>query len=307
MTNDDQKVAKVAQNFYCILCDYNCIKKSNFDKHLSTEKHKKRLLDDQIMTNDDQKVAKVAQPLFTCECGKKYKYKQGLSIHKKKCNFILDEHSDTSNNQLTLSNDVVLKLLNDNQELKNIIVQQQNQLLKQQEQFSELIPKVGNTNNTINNNQKFNINVFLNEQCKDAINLSDFIKSLHVTLEQLDFTNKNGLADGISKTIIDNMSKLSIYERPMHCTDVKRETLYIKENNAWSKDVAKEKVKSVIKKTSSKNFNALMDWKTLNPDFMKSEDKTDYFTKTISTIGKSTDSIDEKVIKKLCKEIYVKD
>ena len=300
MTNDDQKVAKVAQKFYCILCDYKCIKKSNFEKHLSTEKHKKRLLDDQIMTNDDQKVAKVAQPLFTCECGKKYKYKQGLSVHKKKCNFILDEHSDTSNNQLTLSNDVVLKLLNDNQELKNII-------FKQQEQISELIPKVGNTNNTINNNQKFNINVFLNEQCKDAINLSDFIKSLHVTLEQLDFTNKNGLADGISKTIIDNMSKLSIYERPMHCTDVKRETLYIKENNAWSKDVAKEKVKSVIKKTSSKNFNALMDWKTLNPDFMKSEDKTDYFTKTISTIGKSTDSINEKVIKKLCKEIYVKD
>jgi hypothetical protein len=274
---------------------------------LTTEKHKKRLLDDQIMTNDDQKVAKVAQPLYTCECGRKYKYKQGLSVHKKKCNFILDEHSDTSNNQLTLSNDVVLKLLNDNQELKNIIVQQQNQLFKQQEQFSELIPKVGNNNNnTINNNQKFNINVFLNEQCKDAINLSDFIKSLHVTLEQLDFTNKNGLADGISKTIIDNMSKLSIYERPMHCTDVKRETLYIKENNAWSKDVAKEKVKSVIKKTSSKNFNALMDWKTLNPDFMKNEDKTDYFTKTISTIGKSTDSIDEKVIKNLCKETYVK-
>jgi len=90
MTDDDRKVAKVAQKFYCILCDYNCIKKSNFEKHLSTEKHKKRLLDDQLMTNDDPKVAKVAQPLFTCECGKKYKYKQGLSVHKKKCNFILD-------------------------------------------------------------------------------------------------------------------------------------------------------------------------------------------------------------------------
>ncbi len=300
MTDDDSKRAIKGQHFYCNLCDYKCFKKYHFERHLLTEKHKKFQNDDQIMTNDDQKVAKVAQPLFTCECGKKYKYKQGLSIHKKKCNFISEKPSDNSNNQLTLSNDVVLKLLNDNQELKNII-------FKQQEQISELIPKVGNTNNTINNNQKFNINVFLNEQCKDAINLSDFIKSLHVTLEQLDFTKQNGLADGISKTIIDNMSKLSIYERPMHCTDVKRETLYIKENNEWSKDVAKEKVKNVIKKTSSKNFNALMDWKTLNPDFMKSEDKTDYFTKTISTIGKSTDSIDEKVIKKLCKEIYVKD
>ena len=300
MTDDDQKVAKVAQIFYCVKCDYKCIKKSNFEKHLTTVKHKKQLLDDQIMTNDDQKVAKVAQPLYTCECGRKYKYKQGLSVHKKKCNFILDEHSDNSNNQLPISNDVIMKLLNDNQELKNIIVQQQNQI-------SKLIPKVGNTNNTINNNQKFNIHVFLNEQCKDALNLSDFVKSLHVTLEQLDFTNKNGLADGISKTIIDNMSKLSIYERPMHCTDIKRETLYIKENDNWEKDNNKEKIKHAIKKTSSKNYDALVNWKTLKPNFMNNEDNSDYFTKTISTIGKSTDSIDEKVIKKLCKETYVKE
>ena len=306
MTNDDSKVAKVAQSFYCKICDYKCNKKSNFEKHLTTDKHKKRLLDGQIMTNDDQKEQKVAQHLYTCECGKIYKYKQCLCVHKKKCNYILHEHSDDSNNKLTLSNDVVLKLLNDNQELKTIIVQQQNQINKQQTQISELIPKVGN-NNTINNNQKFNIHVFLNEQCKDAINLSDFVKSLHVTLEQLDFTNKNGLADGISKTIIDNMSKLSIYERPMHCTDIKRETLYIKENDNWEKDNNKEKIKHAIKKTSSKNYDALVNWKTLKPNFMNNEDNSDYFTKTISTIGKSTDSIDEKVIKKLCKETYVKE
>ena len=305
MTNDDSKVAKVAQSFYCKICDYECNKKSNFKKHLTTDKHKKRLFDDQMMTNDDQKEQKVAQHLFTCECGKNYKYKQGLCVHKKKCNYII-KPDDISNNKLTLSNDVVLKLLNDNQELKDIIVQQQNQINKQQTQISELIPKVGN-NNTINNNQKFNIHVFLNEQCKDAINLSDFVKSLHVTLEQLDFTNKNGLADGISKTIIDNMSKLSIYERPMHCTDIKRETLYIKENDNWEKDNNKEKIKHAIKKTSLKNYDALVNWKTLKPNFMNNEDNSEYFTKTISTIGKSTDSIDEKVIKKLCKETYVKE
>jgi hypothetical protein len=305
MTDDDSKVAKVTQSFYCKICDYKCNKKSNFEKHLTTDKHKKRLLDDQMMTNNDQKEQKVAQHLFTCECGKKYKYKQGLCVHKKKCNYII-KPDDISNNKLTLSNDVVLKLLNDNQELKDIIVQQQNQINKQQTQISELIPKVGN-NNTINNNQKFNIHVFLNEQCKDAINLSDFVKSLHVTFEQLDFTKQNGLADGISKTIIDNMSKLSIYERPMHCTDIKRETLYIKENDNWEKDNNKEKIKHAIKKTSSKNYDALVNWKTLKPNFMNNEDNSDYFTKTISTIGKSTDSIDEKVIKKLCKETYVKE
>ena len=301
MTDDDQKVAKVAQIFYCVKCDYKCIKKSNFEKHLTTVKHKKQLLDDQIMTNDDQKVAKVAQHLFTCECGKKYKYKQGLSVHKKNCNFIFDKQSDNSNNQLPISNDVVLKLLNDNQELKNIIVQQQNQI-------SELIPKLGNNNNnnTINNNQKFNINVFLNEKCKDAINLSDFVKSLHVTLEQLDFTKQNGLADGISKTIIDNMNKLSIYERPMHCTDVKRETLYIKENDSWLKDDNKEVIKDIIKDASIKNYNALNNWKEENPNFSDDEKKSEFFSKTISTIGKSTDIIDDKIIKNLCKETYVK-
>ena len=191
-----------------------------------------------------------------------------------------------------------MKILNDNQEMRNIIV-------KQQEQISELIPKVGNNNNNTQNN-KFNIQVFLNEQCKDAINMSDFIKSLHITIEQLDFTKQNGLAQGLSKSIIDNMSKLSIYQRPMHCTDAKRETLYIKDDDNWSKDGAKEKLKNVINKASSKNYNALMEWKKLNPDYMNNEDKTDYFTKTISTIGKPTSTIDDKVIKLLCKEIYVK-
>ena len=300
--------------YKCLKCNFITSKKTDYNRHLLTAKHMKLANGNVLETLWSEKNEKNENNkninTFACKkCNKEFLSRSGLWKHNNNCKVELVEvSSDNSNNQLPISNDVIMKLLNDNQELKNIIVQQQNQLFKQQEQFSELIPKVGNNNtNTINNNQKFNINVFLNEQCKDAINLSDFIKSLHVTLEQLDFTKQNGLADGISKTIIDNMSKLSIYERPMHCTDVKRETLYIKEDNAWSKDKAKEKVKNVIKKTSSKNFNALMDWKTLNPDFMKSEDKTDYFTKTISTIGKSTDSIDEKVIKKLCKEIYVKD
>ena len=307
MTNDDQKNEKNENKYFCIYCNYKTSKKTDFERHLSTDKHKNARNDDQMMTNDDQKTKKneknekkkISQ-LFSCECGKKYKYKQGLSVHKKKCNLILEESIDICNNQLSLSNDLVLKILNDNQELKNII-------FKQQEQISELIPKVGNTNNTINNNQKFNINVFLNEECKDALNMSDFIKTLHVTIEQLDFTKQNGLADGLSKTIIDNMSKLSIYERPLHCTDTKRETLYIKEDNEWTKDINKEKIKNAIKDASHKNYNALKDWKNENPDFMKNEEKTDYFTKTISTIGKPTTSIDEKIIKKLCKETYIKD
>ena len=250
-----------------------------------------------MMTNDDPKVAKVALNLFSCECGKKYKYKQGLSVHKKKCNFVVLETEDLSNNQLVLSNDLVMKILNDNQEMRNIII-------KQQEQISELIPKVGNNNNNTQNN-KFNINVFLNEKCKDAINMTDFVKSIKVSIEQLDFTKNNGLAHGLSKTIIENMNKLSIFERPLHCTDLKRETLYIKDENEWTKDLSKEKIKKAIKKASGKNYNALQDWKETNPDFLKNDSKTDYFTKTITTIGKPTETIDTKVIKNLCKETYI--
>jgi len=299
MTNDDQKVAKVAQNFYCKYCDYNCSKSFNFKKHLTTEKHKLATNDDQMMTNDDQKVAKVAINLFSCECGKKYKYKQGLCAHKKKCNFFINKTKDISNNQLILSNDLVMKLLNDNKEMRTVII-------KQQEQISELIPKVGNNNNNTQNN-KFNINVFLNQKCKDAINMSDFIKSIQVSIQQLDFTKQNGLAHGLSKTIMENMNKLSVYERPLHCTDIKREILYVKDENEWTKDVSKEKIKKAIKKASGKNYNALEDWKNINPDFMNNDSKTDYFTKTISTIGKSIKDIDEKIIKNLCKETYLKE
>jgi hypothetical protein len=294
MTDDDQKRAKRDFKFYCKFCDYSCSKKYYYERHLTTEKHKMATNDDQMMTNDDQKVAKVAPIFYTCECGKKYKYKQGLSVHKKKCNFLISETKDLSNNQLVLSNDLVMKILNDNQEMRNIII-------KQQEQISELIPKVGNNNNNTQNN-KFNINVFLNEKCKDAINMTDFVKSIKVSIEQLDFTKQNGLAHGLSKTIMENMNKLSVFERPLHCTDVKRETLYIKD---LTKDLTKEKIKKAIKKASGKNYNALQDWKDTNPDFLTNDSKTEYFTKTITTIGKPTENIDTKVIKNLCKETYI--
>ncbi len=299
-----KKVPIGSDFFICELCNYKSCRKSQYDRHILTSKHKNRVEYNQTLEKSSDISNNVCN--YICDCGKSYPFRSSLFNHKKKCTFIKnDENVINSNKELikseleSISESIIIK------ELKTIIVQQQNQINKQQEQISELIPKIGNTTNNIQNN-KFNINVFLNEQCKDAINMSDFIKSLHITFEQLDFTNKKGLADGLSKSIIDNMNKLSIYQRPMHCTDIKRETLYIKDEDSWSKDKSKEKIKGAIKKASSKNFNALMDWKMSNPDYMNDEDKTDYFTKTISTIGKPSSTIDEKVIKNLCKETYVK-
>ena len=293
---------KIPKQYKCEKCYYITCNKKDFNKHLLTEKHI-------ILTNVDNNSQKIPDKTFSCECGKNYKHRQSLSVHKKKCVLIIENTGlitiEDKKEILELKEDNK-ELKEDNKELKNMIKELIKENAKQQEQISELIPKIGNNNNNNIQNNKFNINMFLNEQCKDAINMSDFIKSLHITFEQLDFTNKKGLADGLSKSIIDNMNKLSIYQRPMHCTDVKRETLYIKDEDSWSKDKSKEKIKGAIKKASSKNFNALMDWKMSNPDYMNSEDKTDYFTKTISTIGKPSSSIDEKVIKNLCKETYVK-
>ena len=292
--NKSQFIPKNPKKFNCDFCDYNTFNKKDYNKHLQTLKHKKLSNSDTIVTNSDINGDKSQINIFECICGKKYKYRQGLSYHKSKCMF-KDKESITQN----LSQEFVL----------DVIKKQQDQITELTNTIKEMAPLINSniTNNTQNNNQKFNINVFLNEDCKNAINMSDFIKSLHITIEQLDFTKQNGLAQGLSKSIIENMNKLSIYERPMHCTDSKRETLYIKEDNEWKKDINKEKIKGAIKKASSKNFNALMDWKNLNPDYMINEDKTDYFTKTISTIGKSSESIDEKVIKNLCKETYVKE
>ena len=300
---------KSHENFCCVKCNFNTSHKSKYDRHILTRKHK-------MLTNPDEKSH---EPFFVCECGKKYKHRQSLSVHKKKCTFNNDNNQIIEYNQDVTSNDnkelkgLVCKLITENNEIKNTIIKEHNELIKENKelraQVSELIPKVGNNNttNNIQNNNKLSINVFLNEKCKDAINMKDFIKSIEISLEHLDFTNKKGLADGLSKSIIDNMNKLSVYERPLHCTDIKRETLYIKDDNEWSKDSSREKIKHAIKKASSKNYNALQEWKTENPDFMENDLKQEYFTKTITTIGKSVENIDTKVIKNLCKETYVKD
>ena len=305
-----KKSEKIRKDFVCKKCNYVTSDKKDYNKHILTSKHKNNTFVDISFTNLEKKSEKSENiKILSCNCGKQYKSRQGLYAHKKKCNYIENEENILTSNYNLIEyedNKVIGELKEDNKELKNMIKELIKENAKQQQQISELIPKIGNTTNNTQNN-KFNINVFLNEKCKDALNMSDFIKSIEVSLQQLDFTKQNGLANGLSKTIMDNMNKLSVYERPLHCTDVKRETLYIKEENEWSKDISKEKIKKAIKKASSKNYNALQDWKTENPDFLENDLKQDYFSKTISTIGKTDEVIEEKIIKNLCKETYIKD
>jgi hypothetical protein len=310
-----KKSAKIRKEFVCVSCVYNTCDKKDYTKHINTTKHKNNTNVDIVLTNIEEKSANLNAKTYeiVCNCGKKYKSRQGLYAHKKKCHnenkqdekitnaINATNATNDSNNQLTLTNDLIIKLLNDNKEMREIII-------KQQDQISELLPKIGNnfiTNN--NNNNKFNIQVFLNERCKDAINMSDFIKSIQVSLQQLDYTKQNGIVNGLSNVIIENMNKLGLYQRPIHCTDIKRESLYIKDDDNWEKDVNKEKIRKAIKDVSTKQFCALSKWTKENPDFQNNEYKQNYYTHTLVAIANNKEHNEEKIIKKLCNNSYIKE
>ena len=279
--------------FCCDFCDFISSNKKDYGRHLSTLKHKNRQND----TNGTNKNPKKPQNINVCVlCNKAYKYSSGLYRHKKKCT--TNERNSSNellNNQLALSKELIM----------NVVKEQQNQIKELTDTIKELIPKVGN--NITTTNQKFNIQVFLNEKCKDAISMSDFIKSIEVSLQQLDYTKHNGLVNGLSNVIIENINKLGFYQRPIYCTDIKRESLYIKEANSWEKDINKEKIKRAIKDVSTKQFFALSKWTKENPDFQNNENKQDYYTHTLVAIANNKENNEDKIIKKLCNSIYIKE
>jgi hypothetical protein len=288
---------KEHNQYFCELCNFKSKNKAKYIRHLNTKKH--------ILTNlslDNKKDKKGPTNLWCCVCGKSYKFQSGLCKHKLKCNFL-----DTSNNTpINDLNNIVQKVITENKEFKNLIIEQQNKINSQQQQLLEILPKLGNNvnNNTIN--QKFNINIFLNENCKNAINMSDFINSLKISFKELDTISTSGLACGLSTAIINNIQRLKIEDRPIHCTDVKRETLYIKDNNEWACDVSHQSIKKAIKIISGKPFFALQEWREDNPQFMDDERKQDYFAKALQAIGKSNIKVDDKIVKAICNHTYLK-
>ena len=301
-----KKSAKNSNFYECKLCDYNTCKKGDYCRHLQTQKHKNNEI---LITG-----AHTTNKIFTCECGKKYKHNQSLYNHKKKCEFevIISNKNEEPNCQVILQNNVdqnmIMKLISENNDIKNLLIIQQQQLLEQQKQLGEqhrqlveIVPKIGNiTNNTAHIKQNFNINVFLNEQCKNAINMNDFIKQIKLTLEDLDLTKNKGLEIGLSNAIIQTINKMSLFERPLHCTDPKRETLYIKDNDLWEKDSDKTKIKGALHNLNKAHFKLIQDWIVENPDFKENDAKQDYFAYLLKTCSVSLKTIDDKIIKKIC-------
>jgi hypothetical protein len=312
----DQKI------YRCELCAFECIKKSNYNRHLTTLKHKKTNGAISLIVGkiEQEKGAKALNEKYTCLCGKSYNYNRGLLRHRATCNYQetvsveIEKPADTSLDMLAMMMEQLNKkdkqmielLEKKDEQMEQVIEQNKQQVELLTNTIKDMIPNMGNNNNSNNTNQ-FNINMFLNEECKDAINMSDFIKSIQVSIDQLQYTTDNGLGKGITKIIMDNMNKLSKYERPLHCSDIKRETIYIKEDDKWEKDTHKDKLKKAINKTSNKNYAALCDWTSENPNFMKRDDKQHFYAKTASTIGKPICDVEDKIIKSICKDNFIKE
>ena len=239
------KTSKNIKNFSCEKCKFYCSKKGDYTRHLLTAKHKGN-------KNGTEKTSKNIKS-YTCFCGKTYKVASGLWKHKIVCNKRVSIDCNTNNNTddtttPTNKDQLILDLLAQNKELISIL--------------NETVPRIGNTTN--NNNNHFNLQVFLNEDCKDALNFSEFIDKIQISFEDLENQAEIGYINGISKLFIENLQELGTHKRPIHCTDKKRKTLYIKENNEWDKEDSQNTLKKGIQNISRKTQDCLFQEKEEN-------------------------------------------
>ena len=273
-------MGKNGKIYECIICDFKTIYNSNYDKHLTTAKHKR-------LTNTNKKPIKNGAA-FSCICGKTYKHHSSLCKHKKIClhmnnSIVIQENQNEKPSVMDIisqNKDIMDALVLQNEELMKKNSELTNTIIKQSNTIQEMVPKIGNNNNTTNNNQ-FNLQVFLNEDCKDAINFSDFIKQIQVSFEDIENQAECGYVKGISKLFIENLKELGTHKRPIHCTDKKRKTLYIKENDEWDKEGSKDKLKKGIREVSRKGFECLMKEKQENQEEYK-DIESDFTQKCLS-------------------------
>jgi hypothetical protein len=299
LTNFTQKNSK---KFNCDCCYFNCSNKNDYNRHILTRKHK-------MLTNVDIKNVKNSSK-FNCDCGKEYNHRQSLSIHKKKCNFIKENINEESKTDKNIDIDTDINIDVSDKNLILTLIQQNNEL---QKQMLEVIKNGTNVNNTnINSHNKtFNLQLFLNETCKDAMNIMDFVDSIKIQLADIESIGQLGFVNGISKLIIKNLKALDENMRPVHCSDPKRESLYVKDANVWEKeDPENKKIKKAIKYISHKNICAIPEWKAKYPDCIYSDSKKSdqYNHIIIEAMGGPGDNDAEKadkIVKKIAKEVTI--
>ena len=314
----------------CENCDYNTLLHQNYAKHLLTAKH--------LGNTWKQSIITVHSHLICC-CGKQFKTRSGVWKHKQKCNDNLKKcpknvqenvqdnaqtnvhETNFQENAQNVQNDkninfstaLIVSLLKQNQEFKEMIIEQNKHNQEIQNKLMEAPHIVNNntTNNHNNTNNSFNLNVFLNETCKDALNMVDFVNSLHLQLSDLEETGKLGHSDGISRIFVNGLKELDVCKRPIHCSDLKREVLYIKEDNVWEKDnEQKTLIKQAIGRIESKNINQIPLWVKAHPECAVSSNKenTTYLKMVIQCTGGNNDGGENninKIIKNIAKEVII--
>ena len=297
--------------YKCIQCDYYTSIKNDYNKHLTTAKHIR-------VTNGDKKVNKI----HTCNCGKEFKYRQGLSRHKKQCNIdnntidnqeipYVDNNTHNNDNDMMAlfhkQTSLIFDLVKENKEFKELLIEQNKQMM-------EMAGKTGNNTNchNTNSNNKFNLNFFLNETCKDAITMNDFIQNMKVTVEDFINTGNLGFVDGISKVMVERMREMEMHTRPMHCTDLKRETIYIKDADKWEKDEDKRVLRNAVKLVAKKNHAQLRTWyDNSKPEVEQigSEECDNYFQyykAALGGYGKDEDrKFEDKIMRNVMKETTI--
>ena len=306
-----KKSQKIPKKYECIICNYITSNKKDYNKHLLTAKHN-------ILTNTDIKISEINLHEFSCECGKKYKHRQSLFNHKQKCQEMLvnTNRLKTYETEMTnaVSSDLVMQLIKENREFKELIVEQQQENQKLQSQLIEAVKDNGNTynNNTINNNnQRFNLNFFLNTTCKDAMNMSDFIENMEINFKDIENIGKNGYVTGMTEMILSRIKELDVTKRPLHCTDLKRETMYIKDNDEWCKDTPENsKLRKTIGYVAKRNYATIPLWRETYPECQNWNDPkydfcVDMMRNILGDIGEKQTRLDNKVIKNLSKHIVV--
>ena len=309
---EPQKTPKI---YECKICNFVSCNLKDYNRHLNTRKH-------QITIKYNLLKSKNPKP-FQCVCGKAYPYRASLYNHQKKCITCKNnENIEDINDENSVDyKEMFLSMIKENSKLCSTIVDQQKQINTSN---TSNISKVNNTNNinnpiigdnnTINKN-KIYINIFLNEQCKDALTMNEFINKINITLDDLTLTKDKGIIEGVSNIFIENMNKLSLYQRPVHCTDMKRETVYIKCDNVedqgtnWEQDVENIKLKDALKKVSLVQQKNLDKWTKEHPNWMNSLEQQEEYMQLVKNC---TDDIQEnkrgnKAIKKVCSNVYLSD
>ena len=303
-----EKTPKNAEILYCEICDFKCFKQSDWNRHILRPKHKRNEM-------ERQKTPKNAEiEYYTCKnCNKFYKSSSGLWKHNQRClNKI-----NYSNNQLINENMIIIPEKNNSEikDLTNIVIEVVKNNQEFQKQMFEMYKSIqsnvimNNCNNT--NNNTFNMQVFLNEECKDAMNISDFVNSVNIQLEDLEDVGRLGYATGMSNIIVKELKMLDVYKRPIHCSDIKREIFYVKDNDVWEKETPENnKMKKAIKVISKKNMIKLNDWRDKHPDCLDSSSSYNdiYLNLMVESCGGRGDFTagENKILKNIAKEVVIK-